>query len=253
MVEAMLGSIGLSSRFWSPTSRAIAAAILPVGELVVAGLLLPRRTRRLGCVLACVMHGALILAVGPLGLNHSAGVLIWNVFFIGQNGLLFRAERTTSPTLLVRPRDWESWLALLVAVAPALRSVGCLDHWPAWAVYASGTERVSLLVHESAIEKLEPSLRACVEPFQWNPQWRYLRIERWSLETVNAPIYPQDRFFVGVAIAIAERSQLDGELKLVWQSSADRFTGERKTIEYADRAAIEALATTYRCNGRPSR
>ncbi len=253
LVEAMLGAVRLSSRFWSPTSRTLAAAMLPVGELVIAGLLLPRRTRRLGWVLSGVMHVALMLAVGPLGLNHLSGVLIWNVFFLGQNWLLFRTERSESPTLLARPRQWESWLALIVAVAPVLRSVGWLDHWPAWAVYASGIERVSLLVHESAIEKLEPSLRASVEPSQWHPGWRYLRIERWSLETVNAPIYPQDRFFVGVACAIAERSQLDWELKLVWQSAADRFTGKRRTIDYADRDAIEALAVTYRCNAKPVR
>ena len=253
LVEALLGSIGLSTRFWSPTSRTLAAAMLPIGEFVIAGLFLLGRTRRLGCVLSWVMHVALMLAVGPLGLNHLGGVLIWNVFFIGQNWLLFRAERTTTPMLFARPRDREAWLALIVAVAPALRLLGWLDHWPAWAVYASGTERVSLLIHESAIAKLEPSLRACVEPSQWHPQWRYVRIERWSLETVNAPIYPQDRFFVGVACAIAERAQLDWELKLVWQSSANRMTGERQTLEYADRTAIEELATTYRCNARPAR
>jgi len=64
--------------------------LMPAGELLTAIALAFPRWRRVGLWLSIVMHTAILLAVGPLGLCHEAGVQIWNGLFIIQNIILFR-------------------------------------------------------------------------------------------------------------------------------------------------------------------
>ena len=55
-------------------------------------------------------------------------------------------------------------------------------------------------------------------------QWR---IDAWSLDALGVPIYPQDRFQLGVAEAAIASQHLGGDFRIVMQSTADRRTGER--------------------------
>ena len=65
------------------------AILFPVGELVIGlGLLVPPTRRVAGC-LAIAFHLTLLLVLGPWGLDHSHGVLVWNVVLIVQAYLLF--------------------------------------------------------------------------------------------------------------------------------------------------------------------
>jgi len=89
-VSAIANVLGVSLKFWSPEQRSLAAAVLPVGELLVAISLLIPKTRRIGLFASLLMHGLLITAVGPWGMDQRPGVLLWNVLFISQNVLLLR-------------------------------------------------------------------------------------------------------------------------------------------------------------------
>jgi hypothetical protein len=258
-VDAILGTVQLSTRFWSPSARLAAAAVLPIGELVVAALLVSRRTRVAGCALSWFMHLGLILAVGPWGLNHLHGVLLWNAYFILQNALLGVCSWRTaslkpsssSSDVHQATRGWQSRLVLVVAILPLLHSWNWLDDWAAWAVYASGTAKVTIAIQESAIVRLPAELRPYLETQKLQTGWRFLRVERWSLDATRAPIYPQDRFFIGVALAISQRCNLDHELRVIWQSPANRWTGQRTTIDLSDRANVIDFAQTFGLNALP--
>ena len=67
----------------------------------------------------------------------------------------------------------------------------------------------------------------------FSPLWRddrcQLRVDRWSLHAVDAPIYPQNRFQIGVALALAEAYELDDHMLVIVESAADRFTGKRSS------------------------
>ena len=99
LAEGLFSSLGISTAFWSPSTLGWIAATFPIGELLVAVGLFFRRTRKIALVAAIGMHVCLMLAIGPWGLNHYRGVLIWNIYFIIQDLLLF----TINPTL-DRPR-----------------------------------------------------------------------------------------------------------------------------------------------------
>ena len=226
-VGAICDVVGISTRFWTDRTWQIAAAMLPIGELIVGVGLLFQRTRRVSLWGSLLMHAVLILAVGPWGLNHRSGVLLWNGFFIVQNLVQLRAVRHASSGT----RRF-SLLVLAVAILfPLLRVVGCCDTWPAWAVYASSPARVLVQVRDDSIDRLPESLMPYVEARQFNDGWSWLRIDLWSLESTGTPIYPEDRFQLGVAISVAREENLRDSIRIIHEEESDRWSGNRERSE----------------------
>ncbi|WP_145264218.1 MauE/DoxX family redox-associated membrane protein [Calycomorphotria hydatis] len=62
--------------------------LLPGYELLIGIAVFTKRFQRLGLIASLVMHVLLLITFSPWGLNHSRGVLLWNVYFLGQNSLL---------------------------------------------------------------------------------------------------------------------------------------------------------------------
>lgn len=100
LLRGTLAAFGVEPRWMRSDVAAALSLMFPLAELAVAGLLAVRRTRRFGLIASIGMHGLLLATLGPWGLDHSWGVLLWNIYFIGQNVLLFgpagRAGDTSS-------------------------------------------------------------------------------------------------------------------------------------------------------------
>jgi hypothetical protein len=251
------------SEFWPVSVRNTATVAIPTFELLIAFGLAWHRTRGFALIGSMIMHGALLLALGPFGHGHKPGVLIWNVFFIVQNGLLFRRPRVLRPVALPRPpskvvRIGNSFARFAVFAAmlwPSMETFGLCDHWPAWAVYAAKLERVTLFVHSEEFTKLfggkgGDTLKLYLGPQAMPDDWHPFRIDRWSLDTVFAPIYPQDRFQVGVALSLTRECKLD-QIRVVIEGPANRWTGKRTIHEYIGLESLNRLAETFRCNAQP--
>jgi len=250
---------------WPPVLRDILAGAIPVMEMTIAVGLAFRRSRRLALLGSILMHVGLLLALGPLGHKHQPGVLLWNLFFIAQNGMLFWENRdqvqcpSSGRAAKEQFKPWAgeqlgnrtAWLVIvLTTLWPSLESFGLCDHWAAWAVYAAKLERVTVFIDEADVQKLPESLRQYLDvQFKSGDQYR-LKLDRWSLDAVRVPIYPQDRFQVGVALAVAREFHLD-HLRLVIESPANRWTGHRIAHRYFDAKAVETLAGSFRCNAIP--
>lgn len=280
LIEALIGPDRvLSYRLMKPDDRAAVARLLPLGELLTAGFLLVPFTRRWGCVLAIGMHLGLMLAVGPLGLNHRAGVFLWNFYFIGQHLCLWlalgRTERSRGSHWLrsigERTREWGFartcravarstgqwlcprnvpacvlWFALLF---PALRTLELCDNWPAWSVYASDIELVTVYVRDDALERLPMGARSCAETSAVKTGWTAIRIERWSLAACRAPIYPQVRYSVAIALALTETAQLaEDEIIVLIRSRPDATTGLRTESRLRGVAELRRFAGRFWLN-----
>lgn len=254
-----LAQFGWQPRFWSETALSAAAAVLPVGELLVAvGLCVPM-LRRPAVVGSGLMHVGLLVALGPWGLNHRPAVLLWNVYFLAQNVILFwpRLSADDSPSAAApsRAERCGDVTAVLIAAAaillPLLEPWSRFDHWPAWAVYASRPERVAVLIDADAAGRLPPELQTLLAPPRWADGRRRVRIDEWSLATLDVPIYPQDRFRLGVALALARRYALGDAIHLEIESAADRWTGRRTRHTLDGTAAIARAAAAFRLNAQP--
>ena len=130
----------------SPTSFSPwIVALIPIAELAIAAGLAWPRSRRVAGVFAIFMHLVLLMILGPLGLNHQAGVLIWNIQFLGQAVFLFQWIPAAKLATVVSHGNENAWyrtvgncsvasIAILVMVLPCTERFGLWDHWPSWAL-----------------------------------------------------------------------------------------------------------------------
>ncbi|MFO1006871.1 MAG: hypothetical protein U0929_12995 [Planctomycetaceae bacterium] len=238
--QGLQRAIGIESKSWggAPTLWMLA---FPLGELLAAGLLSVQRTWRWGIVASWVMHGTLLLTLGPLGWNQRPGVLLWNLFFLITVPMIFyeplSGDGRSTPggralgTLTCGDRVC---LAVVVGLSlwPALEVVGLCDHWPAWAVYSSRPEIVTIEVPDEQVGKLPASLQPHIGPPQPLSSGRPISIDHWSFEQRHCPIYPNSRYRLAVARSLEDRYGV--HLRVTEQSPPARWTGKRQVIEVAD-------------------
>ncbi len=241
--QGLQRAIGLENKSWGTTSP-LGMLTFPLGELLVAGLLCLRRTWHWGMAASWVMHGTLLLTLGPLGWDQKPGVLLWNVFFLITVPLIFREpDCQTSCEVSRPPRSWQTsgrdrlcWAAAVgLSLWPAFELVGVCDHWLAWAVYSSRPEIVMIEVPDEQVTSLPVSLQPHVGPPQPLSNMRPISIDHWSFEERRCPIYPGSRYRLAIARTLEERYSV--QLHVIEQSSPERWTGQRKSTEIADLSA----------------
>jgi hypothetical protein len=163
IVDGLLESLRLTGSV-TDGNRSLLAGIVALGELLVALGLCWRRSRKYAWPASVALHAMLLLALGPLGAGNKPGVLLWNVYFIAQNVILFgwagglpagelsTGERTSiaSQQGRVGTARWAiRGLAVFVLLFPLTEPLGICDVWPAWAVYATAPERARLFAGRS--------------------------------------------------------------------------------------------------------
>ena len=194
------------------------AALMPVFELLVAFLLIVRRTSKTGVLLAAIFHAALIVTLGPWGLDHHLGVLIWNLFFFLIATILFWptvAEHDESATVRQNALLFAGTIAMVLY--PVLPHC---DHWIAWGLYSPNNSR-------SELEYVRQS-------DDGEAVFQRIDLSKISLEQLNAPLYPAARFQLGVAIAIQEKEKENwgNRSRIVIKSKSNRFTGQRESTVF---------------------
>ena len=244
---------------WPETLRLTTALMFPVGELLVAILLLFWPHRRIGLWASWLMHGLLIAIVGPLGLQHEWGVLFWNLYFIRQNLLLFPTtpEDRWIPTLPKERKTLAIGVSVVmgvIIVLPISATGGWFDEWPSWAVYTGRAEQIYVEVREdvrNSVPENIPIARESSDDDLGFQAWQTINLGKWSLQTLETPIYPQARFRLAVANAVAENLSDKSGIRVTVQSEADRMTGQRWTETYQGQEELELLLSRFWLNTKP--
>ncbi len=261
LLSGLLDVCGLSDRLLPDAARNAMIGLFPVGELLVgAGLLIPR-TRRWALVGSLAMHALLLITLGPLGLDHKPGVLVWNIAFIAQNLVLFGGSRhnVAAEPEGAAAADFRSGNAAAVVVAfvataaPLLQPLGWFDNWPAWAVYSARPSVVEITVRDTRVNDLPVSLQAHVGPPPPLQEWRPVNIDAWSFAELDCPVYPQERYRLAVALAIADRAGLGDDMRVVLRGPPDRITGERWSTRLNGRDEIAESCSGFFINTQARR
>lgn len=266
-LETIFGPLGGLPDQWERSDRARWALIFPALELLCGIGLLIRPARVFAGVGVMIMHATLILALGPWSLDHSNGVLIWNLLLIVQAYVLFikpewmnrsmdkvhhRQATASSPCRRVLPVV-VGGVVVVALVAPLSERFGYWDHWTSWALYSPHTSRVDIELHRSGMDALPPSLLAFVEEDHNDDGWRKLAVERWSLSSRGVPVYPQARYQLALAERIATQLGFDDEIRVRMRGVADRWTGRRDEKLLLGRSELrQGLAADYWIN-KPTR
>ena len=255
MLAMVLKGIGLDLQALPLGIRLTLVATLPLVELATAcGLAWPRTRRMAGC-LAIGLHLGLIVILGPFGLNHRLGVLLWNAQVAIQVYWLFVAKQTPEPepSSAAWPQRFATAMIGAAIVMPSTERVGLWDHWPSWALYSPHSSRVYVEFAGPALDRLPESLRQLVLETPANPDeialWLTVPIDRWSLATLDTPIYPQARFQLGVAEKIATDSQADVRVTVL--GAAARFTGIRRRSVLEGVSDLTSASRLFWINHRP--
>lgn len=235
------------------------AVVLPLGELTIAVLLMVPRTRRLGGFLAIAMHTTLFLLLGPISLGHSYGVLTWNALLAAQSWLLFvrrtppiESQQQSSIKASPAPLLWTARaIVTLTLLMPLAERSGYWDHWTSWALYSPHNSRAEIQIHESAMNKLSESMGVYLKEDDDGDRWRDLDIEAWSLKQRLAPVYPQARYQLALALELAEERGLDQAIRVKSKSVSDRRNGMRQeTFLIGRREIAKAMSAYWLCSGR---
>ena len=259
LLNGLIDALGLTPAFLSESLRIGAIGLFPVGELAIGvGLLIPR-TRMWALGGSVVMHALLLVILGPLGLDHKPGVLFWNVCFIAQNLVLYGWRSSASPPEEEEAAERTGWgrgdlaaasLALFAVGAPSLQPVGWFDNWPAWAVYSARPAIVEVLIHETRVSDLPGTLQPHVGPPRPLQNWRPVSLDAWSFSELDCPVYPQERYRLAVALALADRAGLGNDVRVVVDGSPDRWSGVRETTVMNGHDEIAERCRRFRVNTR---
>ena len=254
MLEQLVSWGGGNLDGWTESQQRWAVLAFPTGELLVGLGLVFRWTRRPAVVAALLLHLMLLAILGPFGMQHQPAVLLWNLFFMAQAVLLFwwSPPPTTIPiSQRAATLSPLGWVYLVVLLLPVLEWFGAYDHWPAWSLYSPRSSRATIEIHRADVEKLPDRLREMLREPDDDSPWQRLDLARWSIESLAVPIYPQDRFQVGMARALDLRYDLDRSVRVTVLSMAHPIDGHRTTWTYSGRSKIVAAGDRFRGNSQP--
>lgn len=250
---SMLGSmVGLSLDPGTLGPWKWLALAFPAFEWLAFLLLINRPTRKVGVIAACLMHGGLLLILGPLGLNHSWGVLLWNLFFISQAILLFWFSPEEVPAF---SGTWQQRVAQVVCAVvllfPTLEVIGLGDAWPAWGLYASHVGRTHCFIVRHAVDSLPEDLQAYVDTDSTEDLFVPIELSRWSLETTGAPIYPGRRFAFAAGRSLVMKTDTANFMRFVVESPSGRFQDVRLTDAFSAEHLEQDSRKRFWLNTRP--
>ena len=268
MLDVLAGFVGLEPDGLPQWAQAVLVLCLPLTELLIGVLLLFPKTARPAGWLAIGLHASLLLVLGPLGLNHQPGVLVWNGWFIVQAWLLF-ATRTPQASDSIEPdneiQESQSqpaeliWLGRILATFVILFPLTCVvspwfelpvkaDHWIAWEVYAPRNSRATArspvpAQHRPTQPTNDSGLAA---PMFQTPN-------QWSLNQLGVPVYPQDRFQVGCWLALFHQQSGPNRRTpaVIVSGTANRLTGEREQTRIDGPVAAQKYRRRLWFNTRP--
>ena len=204
--------------------------LFPIGELLIAIGLMIRRTEKLAACIAILSHVALMLVLSPLGLGHRWPVVIWNglsillvvwLFLLRRQAVGFGEHRPTIAT------KFAVVFAIVILVGPLLRPVQLWDHWLAWGLYSPSNSRVEVFVSDSSAARLKEPVGKYLVDSDVRIGSKQFSLDRWSLESLGVPIYPQGRVQKAAAIQWLRENELLDSAALFEYGQSHPISGER--------------------------
>ena len=214
-----------------------AVSLMPMGELLVGILLIFSATRKLGVVAAIGLHLGLVAILGPWGMDHHLGVVIWNLVFAMISAIAFWPPRKqddfqAEPFSLSQISIKHTLTIAFTAIVVGLPLYSAWDHWLAWGLYSPNNRRCTLKLmvtpDQDIDETLQPFLVPVETEFIGGLDVLKFDMGRMSLELLDAPIYPEARMQLGVAQWAQQRFNLPASTVVSIEGKSDRFTGARE-------------------------
>ena len=234
------------------------AIVLPMIELLFAVGLCLKLTRGIAASGMFLVHVGLVAVLGPLGLNHSPGVVLWNCHFAILVILLFIRMPSGFGGEVAPGKFFDRWpnwcigaFLLPIMFLPLVERLGYWDHWPSWALYAPHSSRTEMQVAAHRVGDLPIQLSELMPPVDEGTLWMRVPVSEWSLNAVGVPVYPQARYQLGMALSLAKLLDSEFEVRVRMLSSASRWDGKRNETLAEGKSQLKKLARQFWLNTVP--
>lgn len=237
-VHAVLPEMLQVARAWLPIESFVRVGwLFPLTELAIGlGLLFPR-TRNAACVGAVLMHGCVLLSVGPLGNHYNMIVWPWNVAMIALVVLAFaRTHALDARTILLARGTALRYPALLLfAILPGCSYIGLWPTYLSFRLYSDQYHWALISVSRSVYDKLPPASRSRLERTPADQYYASVSLAHWSEQDLGAFLPPEPSVFRDVANRICALAIDPHDVRLTILPPADRFTGRTAGVaSYCD-------------------
>ena len=188
----------VSLESWQNSSWQFIAYSIPLGEMILAILILLAKTRKIGVYAALVLHLGILFSIGPWGLDWNPIVWIWNLSMMALNWSLYN-------TLQDRNISYKNIVSLAVIVLfilmPFFNRLGLWDNALSFSLYSGTSPNRQLHVSQ-----FKPSQDI---PLFYTKKDTFIDLNAWALHDLNTAIYAEDRVFDEVAEQICEQVSCD--------------------------------------------
>jgi hypothetical protein len=184
--------------------------LIPVTEICAGVLLLTRRWRRVGIVLAVATHAFVLMLFVPLRRNNV--IWPWNVATAAFVLIVFRRDVGTLKDFLPRRFLSLQTLALvLFGVMPVFGLFGLWGQYESAALYSGNTTRAEFTLSERVARSLPPRVQEKLRPAS---EGFRLDINHWSYAELNVPAYPSERVYRAAAAALCRFAENSSDVRL---------------------------------------
>lgn len=185
---------------------------IPFVEIFIGILLLVPKARRAGVVLACVMHGGILLWKGPLGDASNSVIWPWNACMIALLFLLFPKHEPLLPAWKAAGspglRLATALVAVLVCLMPAFSQNGKWPRYLSSHLYSGHQQRMLVGLTPSGQAKLGAAFKDAIrESANW-PGYGEIESMTWAFGALNVPLVSEDAVLLRIAKALVARGGL---------------------------------------------
>ncbi|HVF44696.1 MAG TPA: MauE/DoxX family redox-associated membrane protein [Pyrinomonadaceae bacterium] len=203
-------------------------ALVPLTEICAGLMLLTRRWRRAGVVLALITHAVVLLLFVPFRRNNV--IWPWNAATAAFVLILFRRGADGPRDFLPRRAlSLQTAALVLFGVMPALSLFGLWGQYLSSALYSGNVARAEFALGERVGGKLPPRVRSKLRPAQDGFR---LDLGHWSYAELNVPAFPSAKVRGRAAATLCEFAESPADVRLEVSEPPRFFGGETRTTAF---------------------
>lgn len=184
--------------------------LIPLAEICAGLMLLTRRWRRAGVVLALATHAVVLLLFVPARRNNV--IWPWNVASAAFVLILFRrGGRGARDFLPRRALSIQTAALVLFGLMPGLSLFGLWGQYLSSALYSGNVPRAEFAVSERVASKLRPRVRSKLRP---DGEGFRLDINHWSYAELNVPAYPSGKVYARAGATLCGLAEGPADVRL---------------------------------------
>lgn len=199
--------------------------LIPLTEICAGLMLLTRKWRRAGVVLALITHAVVLPLFVPARRNNV--IWPWNVAMVAFVLILFRRSADGARDFLPRKAlSLQTAALVLFGLMPAFSLFGLWGQYLSSALYSGNVPRAEFTVSEQVADKLPARAQGKLRP---DGEGFKLDLNHWSYAEFNVPAYPSEKVYRAAAARLCKLAESPTEVRLEVREPPRFFGGSTRT------------------------